>query len=261
MRVSFCVELALNVHSYAADLTCDNPGIYIFDTSKLAWQSNFNALSGGNDLSQQKAQSGSSQGLPGSYGYQVPKIVQSVIGGDESGGATVTSPAAGATGGPLATGSPIVYTATVAGQVVTETGGAGSNSNESTSGSGEGPNIAAIVAGVIAGLLFLLACYLGFCVYLYRRQLQIYKAHVAAAQRATMAPPQEKPLLAVSSQDPSSRGPGSSTNGNSTQTEGFQHTDLDRHPSSASSAMKYHEPSFMGVLMRPRRSLRIVNRD
>jgi hypothetical protein len=42
------------------------------------------------------------------------------------------------------------------------------------------------VAGVIAGILGLIAAYLAFCTWLYRRQLRVYKDHVAAAQRAAL---------------------------------------------------------------------------
>jgi hypothetical protein len=245
-------------------ITCDNPGIYVFDASKLTWEPSFNALSGGDSQSQQSAQTGNNQALPGSYGYQVPKVVQSVIGGDENGGATVTAPAAGATEGPLATGSPIIYTATVSGHVVGETGGASSGQV----GSANGPNVAAIVAGVVAGVLFVVACYLGFCAYVYRRQLLIYKQHVAAAQRATLAQSKEKPGLfgiANSSGQQSSTEPVSINDSSGTHNAtGFANgQSLQRNSSSASSSanLQYHEPSFIGVLLRPRRSLRVVNRD
>lgn len=258
-------------------ITCDDPGIYVFDASKLTWETSFNALSGGDDQSQQASQSKNDLGLPGSYGYQVPALVQSVIGGNGNGGATVTAPVVGATAGPLATGSPIIYTATVSGQVITET--AGSSSGSSTSGStgsstssASGTNVAAIAAGVVAGVLFLVACYLAFAAYLYRRQLQIYKAHVAAAQRASSGPPahhqqQRVALLAgehrekLSSENPSSLGRGPSTAKNSSSNDATDPSLERRYSSASSSRLQYHEPSFFGVLMRPRRSLRIVNRD
>jgi len=248
-------------------ISCDFPGIYVFDASKLTWQTSYNALSGADDQSHQLSQEDGEDGLAGSYGYQVPDIVQKVIGGDAAGGATVTTPAASPQGGPLATGGPITYTATISGQVVTETG----ISNASGGGNANsGPNIAAIVAGVIAGLLAILAGYLGFCVYAYRRQLSLYKAHVAAVHRAQTAPQNEKPppFLAagkMSSTEPSSHGPSSTAGGSGHQTgdESIPPVPtLHRGPSNASTAdMEYQEPSFIGVLMRPRRSLRIVNRD
>jgi len=62
------------------DISCDSPGIYVFDTSGLKWENQFKALSGGNTQSQQASQSKNNTGLSGSYGYQVPAAVQSVIG-------------------------------------------------------------------------------------------------------------------------------------------------------------------------------------
>ena len=46
-----------------------------------------------------------------------------------------------------------------------------------------GKNVGAIVAGSVAGVLAILAAYLAFCSWLYRRQLNMYKNHVAMAQR------------------------------------------------------------------------------
>ncbi|KAL9062577.1 MAG: hypothetical protein Q9157_008799, partial [Trypethelium eluteriae] len=189
------------------DLTCDSPGIYVFDMSNLKWVNQFTALSPGsaanpnpqvnpsgstgqnNPLNQQPAQIGTTNtsGLAGSYGYQVPDAVISVVGGSRNGGATITAPAQSATSGPLATGKPITYTTTnSAGAVVTETslpGRPNSGSSGNSDDGSSGPNVGAIVAGVVAGVLFIVVCYLAFVAWLYRRQLQLYKNHVAAAQR------------------------------------------------------------------------------
>jgi hypothetical protein len=270
------------------EISCDSPGIYVFDMSNLQWVNNFTALSGGDPQNQQSSQSDNPYALSGSYGYQVPAAVQSAIGGSGSGGATVTGPVATATTGPLATGSAILYTVTASGSVVTETaagsnGGPGSYNNNNSSSSG--PNIAAIVAGTIAGVLFVIACYLGFCAYIYRRQLQLYKAHVAAAQRAAAAPPNEKTSFlagARTSEDPSTRrsadasssGPSSQrrTAGRSsippvpplnipTTPAGGQSDHASIAASSTEDLMLNHEPTFVGVLLNPRRSLRVINRD
>lgn len=177
----------------SSQLSCESPGIYVYDLSNLQWVQQFTALSTGsssssgsgsagsnspagtasagassssgfvstyanNPLNQQAAQlaNGSSVGgLEGSYGYQVPKAVISVIGGAPTGGATVTTPIATATAGPLATGKPITYTvAGPNGATITETATPGSGGNGSNSGSGKGgPNIAAIVVGKCLALI------------------------------------------------------------------------------------------------------------
>lgn len=259
-------------------LGCDS-GFYVFDTTKLAWANNFNALSGSTPQSQQPAQVKDSAALDGSYGYQVPIAVQSVIGGKGTGGATITAPAQKATEGPLATGKPITYTVTGAdGATVTETGTASSGS--STKGS-SGPNIAAIVAGVVAGCFAVLAAYLGFCAWVYRRQLKLYKNHVAMTQRAAAAGGGEKAaFLGASSSEGSSAGRGKYSTDQSSRKAGSQTGSTPGNsgwgpappmPYGASVGMNstanssteemIGEPSFVGVLLNPRRSLRVVNRD
>jgi hypothetical protein len=256
------------------NISCD-PGFYVFDASNLKWQTQFNALSGGNDQSKQTAQEGNELALAGSYGYSVPAVVQSVIGGNAQGGATVTAPESPATAGPIATGGPIVYTITASGSIITETAGA---QNVGTSGSASnGTNVAAIVAGVVAGIFFCLAGYLGFCALLYRRQLKLYKAHVAAAQRAALVPPNEKTsfLSAQQSSEPtSSHGPKSvaGSSSNPSNIGGPSQGEVPPLPTSAQllrtnsdagsdDLIEVQEPSFFGILLRPRRSLRVVNRD
>lgn len=253
------------------DLSCDS-GFYVFSASDLTWQNQFTALNGGNTQNQQVAQQDDPSGLSGSYGYQVPDAVQSVIGGHASGGATITAPAQSATQGPLATGKPITFTVTGAnGAVTTETGTALVNGSSSSNNS-HGPNVGAIVAGVVAGCFAVLAAYLGFCAWVYRRQLALYKNHVAASQRASTGGPSnptEKaafltsegssdrratngssgPRYSAYSNIPPSPGVHPPTGGNSTAN------------SSSEDLMRGVEPSFVGVLLNPRRSLRVINRD
>jgi hypothetical protein len=144
------------------DLGCDS-GFYVFSASDLKWQNQFNALGGGNTQNRQSSQEKDPAALSGSYGYQVPHAVQAVIGGKADGGATITAPVQTVTEGPLATGKPITYTVTGAnGAVVTQTGTAVIDGKPRPRES-HGPNIAAIVAGVVAGCLAVLAGYLGFC--------------------------------------------------------------------------------------------------
>ena len=264
------------------DISCDSPGIYVFDTSGLKWENQFKALSGGNTQSQQASQSKNNTGLSGSYGYQVPAAVQSVIGGHASGGATITAPAQAATVGPLATGKPLIYTVTASnGAVVTETASSSNTGGGSSYGSGGsgGPNIAAIVAGVVAGCFAILAGYLGFCAWVYRRQLALYKHHVAMSQRAAAGGPIEKtgfmfPRASAGSSDrptnfstDQSSGPGASAAGASS---GSGYTSIPVQPpmggnstanSSTDDLMAGQEPSFLGVMLNPRRSLRVINRD
>lgn len=257
------------------DLSCDS-GFYVFSASNLTWQDQFTALSGGNTQNQQVAQQNDSSGLSGSYGYQVPGAVQSVIGGHGNGGATITAPAQSATQGPLATGKPITYTVTGAnGAVVTETGTSfvsGSPSNGS-----HGPNVGAIVAGVVAGFFAVLAAYLGFCAWVYRRQLALYKSHVAASQRAAArgpGHPHEKATFLSSEGSSDGRATNSSSGimGSGLRTSGYSNIPPSPgvHPpvggnstanSSSEDLMRGVEPSFVGVLLNPRRSLRVINRD
>ncbi|TVY16442.1 Kelch repeat-containing protein [Lachnellula arida] len=170
------------------DISCDSPGIYVFNASSLQWSNGFTALaSSGSESETQQAQDSSV--LQDSVGYEVPGLVQSIIGGSSQGGATATSPAAGsATAGPIATGKPPSFTVTKSGSTVVQTsnptgtsasGGAGQSSTAKKSG----PNVGAIAAGTIAAALAVLAGYLAFCTWLYRRQLNLYKNHVAMAQR------------------------------------------------------------------------------
>ncbi|KAL8782225.1 MAG: hypothetical protein Q9213_005591 [Squamulea squamosa] len=268
------------------DLSCDS-GFYVFSAKDLKWQNNFNALSGGNSQNQQPSQEKDSAGLSGSYGYEVPGAVQSVIGGNSKGGATITAPVQAATQGPLATGKAITYTVTNSnGAVTTQTGIAVDGGNNKGKG---GPNIGAIVAGVVAGCFAVLAAYLGFCAWVYRRQLALYKNHVAMAQRAAAGAPNEKSSFLPSSTEGSSarNGKGSSitdqssgvggtgsrmtaTNSNG-QDSGNGVPPVPTWPppaggnssvnSSSDDLIMGQEPSFVGVLLNPRRSLRVINRD
>ena len=259
-------------------LGCDS-GFYVFNATSLQWQNKYNSLDGGDKQNQQISQQKDTVGLSGSYGYQVPVPVQSVIGGKGSGGATITAPAESATAGPLATGKPITYTVTDSnGAVVTETGTASTTGSNASSNSKGGPNIAAIVAGVVAGCFAVLAAYLGFCAYVYRRQLALYKNHVAMSQRAAAAGGGEKSgFLAATSSGGSSARKMYSTDqssrkaGSGAGSSGY--TVVPQLPvagearvggnSTVNSSVEdlAGEPTFVGVLLNPRRSLRVINRD
>ncbi|KAI0900035.1 hypothetical protein F4806DRAFT_276475 [Annulohypoxylon nitens] len=162
------------------EIACDSPGIYNFDASGLKWKDSFDAADHPADSHPDNSV------LAGSYGYKVPDVVQSVIGGSSDGGATATQPASGpATDGPFKTGTPPVFTITQAGSTATITNrpsATGVNTGTSAPPP-SGTNGGLITAGVIAGLAGLAALYLGFCAWLYRRQVAAYKRHMLVANR------------------------------------------------------------------------------
>ena len=159
---------------------CDSPGMYIFDASTLQWTSSFTAGDHPSDYHPDNSV------LAGSFGYTVPKAVQSVIGGNSEGSATATTPAVGrASSGPFATGKPPVFTITQGVATATVTSPS-QTQTQSSSSSGDSQHSSSsrsslIIAGVIAGIAGMLALYLGFCAYLYRRQIKAYKHHLAVA--------------------------------------------------------------------------------
>ncbi|KEF62602.1 uncharacterized protein A1O9_00575 [Exophiala aquamarina CBS 119918] len=267
------------------DLSCDSPGIYVFNTSSLAWQNSYVALETDDSLNRQTSQKHDPSALQGSFGYAVPKEVQSVIGGNAVGAATITAPAQTASNGPLATGGPITYTVTGAdGSVATETSIPGSGTSESGHSSSD-KNVGAIVAGVIAGCLGVLAAYLGFCAWIYRRQLKIYKNHTALAQNQTISggdhryfgtgfigggklSNQEKSQTSDSrnsadnrSGDANSTGRANALSSNNPYRSVPGGAGTATAASSTEDLMAGQEPSFLGVMLNPRRSLRVVNRD
>lgn len=275
------------------DLECDS-GFYIFNTSALSWQNQYTALEGKDVLNRQDAQKDDPHALQGSYGYEVPAVVQSVIGGNAVGAATVTQPVQTAAQGPMATGKPIYYTVTGSnGAVVTETsspnssngGDTGSGSGNDSGNGSSGPNIGAIVAGVIAGLFALLAAYLGFCAYVYRKQLKLYKNHVAMAQRSQLSGDPRyigAGLIGArfSDKDKSSSGGDAGSRNSAENAASSTRTPRSNNlstnnpyrnvpgggglataASSTEDLLAGQEPSFLGVVLNPRRSLRVVNRD
>jgi hypothetical protein len=280
------------------DLSCDSPGVYVFNTSSLTWQNDYFALSDvdpPDEFNRQPAQRKQPAALEGSYGYLVPERVQSVIGGNSLGSATVTAPAQTPLGGPLATGSPMTYTVTAAdGSVATSTSAPTTQDGGSQSSSSNGINKGAIIAGVLAGLLGLLAVYLGFCVWLYRKQLKVYKNHVALAQQQQLSGHSGSTYLPIpavgagsSSKRLSEKSQTSSGTSQRDSAEDGRSNKIRTYPAntnrSANGAGNYRpvpvsgglgtansstedllqgqEPSFLGVFLNPRRSLRVVNRD
>jgi hypothetical protein len=174
---------------------CDSPGIYVFNATSLEWTSSFKALDHPADQHPENSV------LANSFGYAVPDIVASVVGGDASGSATAATPAAGpATGGPFLTGTAPVFTVTATATATASTTGPGvtttasvtpqpnsSTPSSSDTSPGDDHKGALIAAGVVAGLAGLLALYLGYCAWLYRRQVRAYKTHLAVVNRYSSA--------------------------------------------------------------------------
>ncbi|KAF1357887.1 kelch repeat protein-like protein [Lizonia empirigonia] len=267
------------------ELSCDSPGIYVFNMSSLSWSDQFTSLTGGkatqdytgegsigNPLGQQANQRGfnASAGVEGSYGYRVPDAVQKVIGGAATGGATLTAPVQTPTAGPLVTGRAITYTLT---------GPNGASYTEIIASSGDsgdsGPNIAAIVAGVVAGIFAVIAAYFAFCAWIYRKQVQMWKQHAAIVSAAS----EKRDTTFTSSRISSERAPGTAggvmagsfdiqrRSGENTSYGGAGAANWERRSSVGSiteDLLDGQEPSFWGtrgVLLNPRRSLRVINRD
>ncbi|KAH7115308.1 kelch repeat protein-like protein [Dendryphion nanum] len=304
------------------ELSCESPGIYVFNMSSLSWSNQFTALTGskalqsfngnerdtGNPLAQQANQRGfdSKAGLEGSYGYAVPAAVQSVIGGKSTGGATLTAPLQTPTEGPLKTGKPHTYTVTGPnGAIITET-----TTIPSTSG-GSGTNVGAIIAGTIAGFFFIVAAYFAFCAWVYRKQVRIWKNHAAmmtsananrhsADEKATsftgtgagatsssgknstdreafrnaLFPPSSRAGSSGNDEIRTSTGerppvPGTGYSGAGGMLAGeraWEERERERRGSvdSTDDLLAGQEPTFWGtrgVLLNPRRSLRVINRD
>lgn len=263
-------------------LTCESPGVYVFNLSSLQWTNQYTALSSNenNKYSQQLSQKGVSanDGLEGSYDYQVPALVQSVIGGDGDGHATLTTPANAATNGPIASGQPITYT-------IEGDGNGGNTTHPGTSSGGSanrGAVIGAIVAGVIGFLLLILVIYFAVCIVIYRKQLALYRQHVALMQEQQSEKDASGSNSFYASHSPTASraraghetlmGPyhTSSTSGHrpsaSVDTSGssYHQPGTSSPNSSTEDLMADYQPSFWGwngVLLHPRRSLRIVNRD
>ena len=180
----------------------------------------------------------------------------------------------------MATGKPITYTVPGATQTSSPDSSSSSQAGES------GPNIAAIVAGVIAGCLAILAAYLGFCTYVYRRQLTLYKQHVAAAQRSSTGSGYADkssfflpPYSGAGNPGGNGGGGGRQSAGGSSQAtfsspaaaaahafaEYSQHQRKDGETGSVGDStedlLAGQEPTFLGVMLNPRRSLRVINKD
>ena len=234
------------VGGYVGDeLSCDSPGVYSFDLSTLEWTQSFKATSSPDDnpFSRQRSQTDASgrNVVDGSYGYEVPARVQKVIGGGATGGATVTKPVASATAGPLATGKPNTYTVD----------GGGDGTSDSTGPGTKGRKVA-IAVGVVAGVLFLLAVYLAVCAAIYRRRLKLYQQHMEAEREARSRGGQDANGAFSYSTTAAERRSKEDTNGANNTARFSRGSDQD--------LLGNMEPTFVGIMLHPKRSLRVVNK-
>jgi len=223
------------------ELSCDSPGIYVFNASGASWTKEFIASTAKLNAV-----------LAGPVEYRVPQIVVNVIGGDAYGGARVTKPArAPDQDSPVASGKPGDYkfttilphpTGTIAiitnsdGSVTTSTSISGSGGSGG-SGSASTPKIGAIVGGAVGGIACLVALVLLGAYIWYRKKIR--ELRVASAK-------------IVESNGHSRRLSETGLKENSGPLGGVEGNE---------SAVDLHgeEPSFWGVLLSPKRSLRVVN--
>ncbi|EME80813.1 uncharacterized protein MYCFIDRAFT_1070, partial [Pseudocercospora fijiensis CIRAD86] len=257
------------VGGYVGDqsLTCESPGIYVFDMSAAQWVNEFTAKF--NQQPNQKYSADSPGGLEGSYGYTVPQAVIDVVGGDKSGGATLTTPINTATAGPMATGKPITYTLPD-GSTTTSTSSPDSSGNSGSDNStGNGTNVGAIVAGCVAGILGVIILYLLYCVFIYRKRLALYKRHVEMSQaqaRGEKLTPVSALLATNNSSNATPSDPSTGARWMTRTSDSGSHESGSYHPVRRNSNVSVNEdllagqePTFFGTLLHPRRSLRVVN--
>lgn len=235
-------------------LSCDSPGIYVFNLSSLSWSENFTPLSDpkSNPQSKQPAQLADPNALPGVYGYDVPTVVQHNVGGGASGGATVTVPVASATSGPLATGKPKTYTVSA---VMTETASPKSSGNNDSHHLSSGADVA-IAVGVVGVVLLAVAAYLAICAWLYRKRMQVYQWNMDKARSALV---EQRQSFNVAPNAHDYFGDGVSPATGSSGLTSDDATKEKRKSGGSEDLLGGQEPSFVGIMLHPRRSLRVVN--
>lgn len=208
------------------ELSCDSPGIYVFDTFSTEWKTSFNPSSGSPS--------------PAEF-YKVPQVVVNLVGGDANGGATITQPVQSADpDSPVATGQPgdYKYTTIISHNakptVATTTNSDGSVTtyspiDDSSSGT---PNVGLIIGGTIGGIAVLVILVLLGAYVWYRKKIKELR---------------EASEKIAAGNDHSRRTSGGDT---------LMGAELER---SDSEMELVGEPTFWGVLLSPRRSLRVVN--
>lgn len=261
------------------DLSCDSPGIYVFDATELQWKREFVGVGGGsggettntnndntdnnnnnnnnNNKNDDKNTNNGGNGGNTNNGnviiYQVPVIVQQIVGGDENGGATITKPiVTPGDGSPLQTGGDVTYTYSHAGpeftytrtitnsdgSVVTETGTSGGSESSRPQ---TGPNIGLIIGAIVGGLV-------GLVIIIFAGLFILYKRKIKRIRGQRLGEMDER------------KGAGGvvwGAGGRRRESGTTESTASERR--STDELMDGAEPSFWGVLLSPRRSLRVVN--
>ncbi|KAL9089013.1 MAG: hypothetical protein Q9159_002731 [Coniocarpon cinnabarinum] len=250
-----------------ADVSCDSPGVYVFNTTSLSWVQSFTPLSDHdtNPQSKQQAQINDPNALPGSYGFGVPPPVQDKCGGDSEGGATVTVPIAQATAPPLSA-PPKTYTvsATATATAAAKDGGMSTGAD------------VAIAVGIVGLFLLALAGYMGYCAWLYRKRMRLYQWNMETARTALTA---ERASVdntgsygkggtdyfgSGTGSSPYSEDLSGSSGQNSTRVAEVDGAALEGEKlgvpkRSSEDLLRNAEPTFVGIMLHPRRSLRVVN--
>ncbi|CUS15361.1 unnamed protein product, partial [Tuber aestivum] len=228
------------------ELSCDSPGIYVFNASGASWTKGFVASTAKGSRGESNA------ALAGPAGYKVPQVVIDIIGGDAYGGARVTKPArAPDENSPVASGKPGDYKYTTislrpTGTIATITGADGSvttststdgSGGSSGSGSASSPKIGAIVGGAVGGIACLVALVLIGAYIWYRKKIRELRESSA---RLAESNGHSRRLSET----------GLKENSGTLRGMGENESAVD---------LLSEEPSFWGVLLSPRRSLRVVN--
>lgn len=233
--------------------------MYVFDASSLEWQTTFRGGSGtGGDSTNVDIHSGDEEN---DHLYGVPALVVSEVGGGSTGGATVTAPErTPAPDSPL-TGvnpdytyrpdapreSPVLVTSTV-----TESGGAVKTSvftSTSTTAPTDPPNnnnnhegskIGVIVGSTVGGVAFVVGILLLLLFMWYKRRVRdLRRSYEEQHISQGLVRPDGRPNSMASS----------AAGRYSVVPDGRSKEDL----------MEGVEPTFWGMLLQPRRSLRVVN--
>ena len=224
------------------ELSCDSPGIYVFDITSLEWKTEFTGIGKAS-----KSETG------GDLIYHVPQVIHEVIGGSGNGGATVTKPVVGLdSDSPLQTGGGVTYTYSQAGPgytyirtitnsdgsftTTTHVGGTG-NGNDVES---EGQNIGLIIGTIIGGLAALVILVFLCLFILYKRKIRQMR---------------EKKLVQMEGRKLARQSRGRRE---SAMTASFGSEEVETR-SAYDLLLDGTEPNFWGVILSPRRTLRVVN--
>jgi hypothetical protein len=218
-----------------ADVSCDSPGVYVFDAYKLSWTNKFKGSA-----------------TKSAAAYSVPQLVVNEIGGDSAGGATVSVPQVSPDpDSPFATPiKPSDYPyATFVPHESASAASAGGQSGSGSNGGGGGTNVGAIVGGIIGGIAILVGlAFLGMYLFYRRRVKQLRtsleESHARQEQAAMME----------------NRGSNTTFHSNPPSTPGGLYPPThDQGMVSKEDLLDGHEPTFWGMLLSPKRSLRITN--